>query len=69
MARSRRSDEVLVYKGLKCAQILEIKLEDSQRTLAPGFEEDDNDKFPLAFKTLPQVRLLLLHFLVFKKCS
>ena len=48
VARSRRSDEVLVYQGLRCAKLLEIKLveERAVRTLAPGFEDDDSQKFP-----------------------
>ena len=39
MARSRRSDEVLVYRGTSCAKLLEINLENpGERILAPGFE-------------------------------
>ena len=39
MARSRRSDEVLVYRGISCAKLLEINLENpGERILAPGFE-------------------------------
>ena len=39
MARSRRSDEVLIYRGTGCAKLLEINLENhGERILAPGFE-------------------------------
>ena len=46
MARSRRSDEVLVYRGTGCAKLLEINLENpGERILAPGFE----GKYDLTF--------------------
>ena len=55
LARSRRSDEVLVFKELGCAKLLEIKLaERPVRTLAPGFEHCDNLKFPARMQLLPR---------------
>ena len=55
MARSRRSDEVLVYRGTGCAKLLEINLENpGERILAPGFEGIDRDKFPLEIEKLPR---------------
>ena len=55
LARSRRSDEVLIFKELGCAELLEIKLaEKPVRTLAPGFEHCDNLKFPAHIQLLPR---------------
>ena len=55
IARSRRSDEVLVFKGLGCAKLLDIKLEERPvRILAPGF--DDGTKFPSHFDKMPRAK-------------
>ena len=57
IARSRRSDEVLIFKGMGCAKLLDIKLEEKPvRVLAPGF--NDSAKFPSAsdFDKLPQAK-------------
>ena len=55
LARSRRSDEVLVFKELGCAHLLEITLaERPVRVLAPGFEQCDSMKFPAHMQHLPQ---------------
>ena len=55
LARSRRSDEVLVYQGLSCASLLGVELaEDPVRILAPGFEQGDRRKFPARLRMLPR---------------
>ena len=57
LGRSRRSDEVLVYKELNCAKLLEIKMEKSDRILAPGFEVEDEKRFPSNLKSLPCAKI------------
>ena len=53
IARSRRSDEVLVFRGLSCAEQLQVKLEGKpKRILAPGF--DDSNIFPSHIVKLPE---------------
>ena len=55
LARSRRSDEVLVFKELGCAHLLEITLaERPVRILAPGFEQCDSMKFPAPMQHMPR---------------
>ena len=54
VARSRRSDEVLVYGGVKCAQLLDLQLVSSDRMFAPGFEEEDGQQFTNQLDRLPR---------------
>jgi endonuclease/exonuclease/phosphatase family metal-dependent hydrolase len=55
--RSRRSDEVLVFGGVRCAKKLNMSLVGSaQRTLAPGFEVEDKDLFPNQLNALPKAK-------------
>ena len=57
LGRSRRSDEVLVYKELNCAKLLEIRMEKCDRILAPGFEVEDEKRFPSDLKSLPCAKI------------
>ena len=45
-ARSRRSDEVLVFGEITEAQELPIEIKNCERILTPGFEKEDEEFFP-----------------------
>ena len=48
IARSRRSDEVVVFGKISKARELPIKIKKCQRFLCPGFEKDDESFFPIS---------------------
>ena len=47
IARSRRSDEVVVFGNITKARELQINIKKCQRFLCPGFEKDDKSFFPM----------------------
>ena len=44
--RSKRSDEVLVFKDIRCARLLDKKINKVTRILHPNYEEQDKAIFP-----------------------
>ena len=58
IARSRRSDEVVVFGTIKSGKVLPIKIKECRRKVAPGFANEDSNVFPSTIKSLQTITSL-----------